>query len=302
MADDQEVVALRGGPEERLDDLPVGPVDADAEDFDERAPAARDIVDARPRTSRRWSESGLAGDHRDRAHRVSHRSRSSHGLHYALMSASRADEGASRDAVAALEADRQAQEIDGPGLNVAQVRALEDDDARAEQRPVGRHRVAERRDREVVVGDEPYAALDQERRRRPPSSAMKPVWKPGLPQSSEFGVLKRRRVSPAGMSRPARSSAVMFARRWVASTIQAGPMQASSGIDSLARRAIDEVERGVEVRSGVGAELESADVADGARGDRGSQLDPEGRVAFEDRCLGLDRNADVDPSIVEAAR
>ena len=74
VADDQEVVALRCRAEERLDDLPVGSVDAYADDLDERAPAARDVVDTGPSDLAEMERIRLAGDHRDRTHRVRHRS------------------------------------------------------------------------------------------------------------------------------------------------------------------------------------------------------------------------------------
>ena len=255
---------------------------------DEDAAAAGDVVDRRPGHVADVHRVGLAGVDRDGPDR-----RAAH--------LPRPDQRPRRDAVAPDEPDRQAEELDRPGIDLAEVDALEDRDARAQQRLVRPDRAPERGDAQVVDPDEPDAA-PRELRRRALVEAHERRREAGLVPERGVPRLEQqpRRV---GRDRQARQLCRCDHRPVDARRVD-DPGRPHPGLerDRLARRgAVDEVDRGVEMGSRVDAHVDAAHVADRAALDREGPREVERRVALEDRDPRSQRDADVDPALVEGS-
>jgi dihydrofolate reductase len=221
-------------------------------------------------------------------------------LHYRVVadapdgSAAGAHQGASRRSVAADDPQRQAQQLVRARRHFAQVQALDDDHAAAEQRPMGRNGRVERRDRKVVDPDQADAAPDQRlggRRVRGDESRIElgAIPQPCLTRPEQQSVLAVGDLEPGEVLRGDRRPG---GRRV---DDPGRPHQ-----DVEARRlgtggALDEVDRRIDVRAGVDAELHAADVAHGAVGHRLGELDVERWVAPEHRHVVVERDADVEP-------
>src|SRR5581483_7056407 len=203
-----------------------------------------------------------------------------------------AEEHARRRAVGPDDAEREAQHLVNPGIDVAQVQALDHDRAAAEQDAVRRGaRFLVLLDRQVVHADHLDAMIDQV-----PGGALRDADVVG----AELGRSPQTRVG--GLDEEPhvlREVEVLEIRRLDAAARcdldDARPPEQHLERQRLGAEAlIEEVPRRIDVRAGVGAHVDGRDVRALAARDPLDRLQAEGGIARVGGQTGVERHRDVD--------
>ena len=280
MPDDQEVSARRRFAELPLGDLPVRPVDADADDVDQQAAAVRDLVERGPRDSRRWAESACSGwTAIARIEPLSDRAGA--GAH---------GQGPRRTRRGAMA---------GTGARTVPARPLAGRCPRPRRPPhpgtsVGLDGVTERADGQVVDRDEPDPTVDQ------PACGVRlegeevtgevragpQIGVPRLEQQPRLAGRDRQAVEIRGPDGLAQRRGIHDERR------------AHAGVEGDVLgggRTLDEVAGRVDMGPRVDTHVEPADVADVAARHRGREFPVVGGVAGEHGRVLRDGDADIEP-------
>ncbi len=206
----------------------------------------------------------------------------------------RPERGACRCPIGVHDAQREADQLVGPGRDSAQVEPLQDHDAGREELDVRRLRRSLRRDRQVVDPHQPHTSASQRRGGGgietdevgrecgafPEVRVPRPEDEPRLP------VGDAKPVERIGVDRSADRTGVDHVRR---------PDQRVERQCVDAGTTGDEVRRRIDVRAGVGAHLEARDIGNRAVRDRRRELDVDRRIARIGWHPLADRDADVDP-------